>query len=148
MNLERAVRPRSSLSLSLSLIGALAVAGCGTSDPDRFDAVPASGTVTYKGKPLERGFVQFVPGRGRAASGPIGPGGKFTLTTYDSEGDGAVPGTHKVGVIVTEEVPPKRPGGEPEVRYIVPRKFADPSSSEVTVVVPPEGQADIAVTID
>jgi hypothetical protein len=59
--------------------------------------VPVSGKVTYKGKPLTHGTVDFEPDAGRDAHGAIGPDGGYTLTTFN-QGDGAVAGTHRVSI--------------------------------------------------
>lgn len=80
--------------LCLSLLG-LAV-GCGGPKGDTPPTAPVSGTVTYKGEPVEEGTVVFHPEGGeRPAFGDLGPGGQFTLTTFE-KGDGAVIGKHKV----------------------------------------------------
>ena len=62
------------------------MAGCGRG----LKLVKVSGKVMIDGKPLERGFVQVIPKDSRAASGEIGAGGKFTLTTFDNGDDCAV----------------------------------------------------------
>lgn len=61
-----------------------------------------SGKVTYKGAPVAKGRINFIPakaGVGVAAQGASGPivDGAYTLTTL-SEGDGALPGDYKVSV--------------------------------------------------
>ncbi|HEV3121249.1 MAG TPA: SMP-30/gluconolactonase/LRE family protein, partial [Isosphaeraceae bacterium] len=68
---------------------------------------PVSGTVTFEGKPLEKGEISFVPvenSPGKAASGVI-QDGKFTLTTVGEEG--AQPGTYAVAIIAKGVVPAK-----------------------------------------
>ncbi len=118
------------------------VSGCG-GDSGELPAVPAAGTVSYQGKPVSKGTIHFQPEKGRPASGPI-DGGKFTLTTY-KEGDGAVAGKHLVAVEVTEEVKDK--DGDTTVKYVVPQKFANPTSSKITAEVPPGGKTDIVIDI-
>lgn len=129
------------LPLLVLLAGAFGP-GCG--DPAMIAAVPAAGTVSYKGKPVESGSIQFVPATGRSASGTI-TNGQFTLTTYE-DGDGAVPGQHKVGVMATKDMPAKG-GGEAEQVYVIPQEFSMPDLSGVTVDVPAEGKKDIAIDI-
>ena len=119
------------------------LAGCGDG-PEGPKPVPASGTVTYKGKPVESGSIQFVPGAGRAAAGPI-VDGKFTLSTY-ADGDGAIPGPHQVGITSTKQGT-KIKNGEPEVIFLVPEVYATPGTSTITTVVPPEGKTDIQIEI-
>jgi hypothetical protein len=76
----------------------LPILGCGDSGglPARYRI---SGTVTYNGKPLEQGNINFVPDGpgGRPAGGTISDG-QYTLTTQDLN-DGAVPGKYKVSVV-------------------------------------------------
>lgn len=107
--------------------------------------VPVSGTVTYKGKPVESGSIQFVPAGGRAASGPI-ENGKFTLSTY-ADADGAIPGPHQVGVTSTKQGT-KIKNGEPEIIFLVPEVYATPGTSTITAAVPPEGKQDLEIKID
>jgi hypothetical protein len=140
MTIARQLAPR---GLAL-LVTMTAVIGCGTSDPDAIPAVPAGGTVTYLGKPIEKGYIQLVPGKGRPASGGI-VNGKFSLTTYE-DADGAVPGQHQVGVTATKQVPSKT-GGEPEDVYVIPKEYAIPSNSGVTVDIPAEGKQDLQIEL-
>jgi hypothetical protein len=83
-----------------------AVLGCGDSSglPTRYRV---SGTVTYNGKPLERGTISFAPadGKGRAAGGTI-TDGRYSLTTQDPD-DGAIPGKYRVGILAKEADPSK-----------------------------------------
>lgn len=134
------------LPLTMITLSLVALAGCG-GDTGRDETVPAGGTVTYKGRPLDHGFVQFVPDQGRAAYGTIGSDGRFAMTTYDVEGDGVIPGAHKVAVVVTEDKPGK-PGQDAITRYVVPQKYSDPTTSNIVVEVPPEGKTDIAIAVD
>jgi len=127
-------------------LAAFAISGCKGGNPYEVKTVPAAGTVTYQGKPLTKGSILFRPEdeNGRPASGTISEDGRFTLTTFN-EGDGAVPGKHLVGVVVTEETMKK--GGDTGIKYIVPEKYSIPSTSGVEAVVPPEGSRDLKVEI-
>lgn len=125
-------------------LSAISLSGCGGSgDPGAIPAVPAVGTVTYRGKPVEKGTIQTMPEKGRPAQGII-KDGHFILSTYRDE-DGAVPGKHQVGVIATEEV--KKQGVESEARYVVPERYASPETSEIEVTIPPEGNTKIVIDI-
>jgi hypothetical protein len=88
----------------LLLLPALAVlvAGCGTGNPN----APAniSGSVSYKGKPVTGGSVQFVTADGAAFVGSIGADGTFAIS------DVAV--GEMVVVVETESINPKN--GEKE----------------------------------
>ena len=87
-------------------LGLAAILGCGGDDGigRRYSV---SGTVTYKGAPLEKGNIRFAPvtATGRAASGVI-ENGSYRLTTHTLD-DGALPGKYKVSVIA-KEVDPSR----------------------------------------
>jgi hypothetical protein len=113
---------RRSYCVALSLVFLLA--GC-DSRPRR---VPVSGQVLIDGQPVTAGSIQVVPDDARPAQGTIDEQGHFTLTTYE-QGDGCVPGTHRVAVSATEMI-----GGD-QVRYLVPQKYADFSSSGLTVTI-------------
>jgi len=92
------IRRLAGLGLGLGLVFVL---GCGdtTGLGKRY---PVSGTVTYQGKPVEKGTINFIPDKpdGRAATGDIS-NGSYSLTTAES-GDGALPGTYKVTVVAKE----------------------------------------------
>src|SRR5262249_2087138 len=107
--------------------------------------VPASGTITYQGKPLEKGKLQFVPKEAPAASATI-ENGRFTIQTF-GDNDGAVPGKYQVGVIVTEEAPPKKKGFEPSIKYVVLEKMANPQTSNLEVTIPPGGSDQLKIDI-
>jgi hypothetical protein len=121
-----------------------AVIGCG-GDPDAVKAVPAAGTITFNGKPIESGTIGFIPGVGRPASGKI-KDGHFTMTTY-SENDGAIPGKHRVVVRSTKQIPSPT-GGDPTITYLVPARFSIPGDSFVDVEVPPGGSTNLDIKIE
>jgi hypothetical protein len=132
----------------VSLLPALLVAclvGCGGgADPDAVPAVPVAGMVTFKGKPLEEGTVQFVPEKGRAASGKI-QGGQFVLTTYEPN-DGAIPGKHAVGVTSSKSMP-ARPGAEPEAVSLIGTKYTSPGEAGIFFEIPAKGKEDIVIDL-
>jgi hypothetical protein len=121
----------SSVALAAFLLGSLA--GCGSTPTAHIAAtVPAKGKVTYKGKPLTKGSITFEPEAGREAHGEIKPDGTFVLSTF-KEGDGAVPGIHRVSVSLTDRT--------------VPAKFKNASSSGCTVTVE-EGKSEYNISFD
>ncbi len=95
--------------------------------------VPVSGQVLIDGKPLEHGFVQVIPEGYRAASGKIGPDGRFQLTTF-APNDGCAVGSHPATVIGVETINPT------SQRWHAPKKYADPATSGLTVTI--EGPTD------
>jgi len=86
------------LALAGSALGLLLVVGCGdTTGLAKRYAV--TGNVSYQGKPLEKGTINFIPAKadaGRPATGDI-VNGYYSLTTADKD-DGALPGSYKVTV--------------------------------------------------
>lgn len=110
---------------SLAALSVGLLAGCGDGRPTR---VPVSGTVLIDGKPLGSGHVRLVPADARPAWGAIDPQGNFRLTTFE-QGDGCVPGTHRVAVIAYQTVSPSA------IRWLVPKKYHKASTSELTVTI-------------
>ena len=93
--------------------------GCGDGRPAR---VPVSGQVLLDGKPLTIGSILLVPEGARPSSGTLDEQGRFSLTCYTSN-DGAVPGQHAVAVVASKQI------GENAVRWLAPKKYADPRTS-------------------
>ena len=84
------------LALALAT-SATILAGCGSDGLGERYSV--SGTVSYKGTPVEKGEINFTPDdntKGRAAFGLI-EGGSYSLTTL-TEDDGAFAGKYKVTI--------------------------------------------------
>jgi len=121
------------VTLVLGIV-ALALSGCGESGPTLY---PASGTVTYNGKPVEGASVTFTP-----ESGPIGVGttdaaGKYTIATLGKPG--AVPGENKVSVSkastvgagkqMTPEDMMKLQKGGATTKAELPEKYSSPITS-------------------
>lgn len=116
------------------------VAGCGRSD--RLPTARVTGTVTLDGKPLQSGSVIFEPVDGRRlAKGSIRSDGSFVLGTY-RQGDGAVPGRHRVAVIAIGELPAdsrRDPLNPPSGPSLIPVFYSDSSKSGLTFEVKPDG---------
>jgi hypothetical protein len=131
------MRVRVTALIAVTSLAFLACVGCGSRSGSGSvtSTVPVKGKVTYQGKPLTQGTITFEPDDiGREAHGNISADGSFTLTTY-KEGDGAVPGLHRVAVSMTGK------GKE-----VVAKKFLNTSSSKVKVEVT-EGKTDYAVEL-
>jgi hypothetical protein len=131
------------LGAAMLLGVSLGLCGCG-GEANTTPTVPAEGTVTFKGQPLENGSIQFLPDKGRPAMGKI-TNGHFVMTT-NTEGDGAPPGTHKVIVTSTQDVPQK--GGDTTTKSLIPNKYGDPGQSGLSVEVPAGGKKDIAIELN
>lgn len=109
------------LALMLSMLLCLAT-GCGDGRPTR---VTVTGRVLIDGKPLERGYVRFVPQGARPSGGQIGLDGRFVLTCYDGQ-DGAVLGQHAIEVSSNEPMPGNA------MRWFAPKKYASYTTSGLT----------------
>lgn len=132
----------------VALVGAVvAASGCEKGDPDALPAVPASGTATYKGQPIETGDVTFVPSKGRPAHGLIEKG-VFRLSTY-ADNDGAVPGKHQVAVSSYKEVLITKGAskGDTDRQSLIPRQYGSPGTSNLDVDIPAEGNTKIKLEL-
>jgi hypothetical protein len=92
-------------AITLALLWSLAcLCGCGPSGPER---VVVSGTVTYRGQPIEQGSIRFVPSGSTQgpASGAVIAQGKYDVSAKG----GVLVGTHRVEI--TAVAPRKDPMG-------------------------------------
>jgi hypothetical protein len=119
----------------LMLLTALCLApcwGCGAAGGTPTELIPVKGKMTYKGQPLAKGVVEFeARDYGRSASGDLQPDGTFVLTTF-KDGDGVVPGRHRVFVTGTG-LPGKT--ANKKSRELVPVKYTQPNTSGLTAEV-------------
>lgn len=126
------------LARVLLLLPPLALAGCDTAPRP----IPVSGRVTLDGGAWpRRGMIFFAPIE-PAEGFPRRPGaadfdesGAFRATSFKT-GDGLYPGKYAVN-IECWEVPPSMGAGPPAVSA-VPPKYANSSTSGLTVEVPPD----------
>ena len=125
------------------ILAACLLVASGCSDDGLPKRYAVSGTVTYNGKPLERGQVNFLPTapEGRPASGDI-EAGAYSLMTQ-TPGDGAMPGKYRVTIIATDvdltDAIAKQQGGIPSQQDVmkaqrkakrkIPAKYDDPAKS-------------------
>lgn len=137
------------------IVTTLSLVGCSKSGLDGL--VPVSGTVTYKGKPVEGADLVFNPeSEGRAASAKSDASGKFHVTTLDPQ-DGAKPGNYKVAISKKEMINPMtaeeaedwfhKHSGPPPPRKIkneLPEKYADEKTSGLTATVTESGSNDLS----
>ena len=92
---------------------------------------PVDGVLTLDGQPVAGATLQFIPKEGRPAVGRTDQNGKYALTTF-VDGDGALPGTYRVAIVLNRQ----RDG---KTEWIVPRRYSDPKTSGLTVSVAPSG---------
>jgi hypothetical protein len=138
------------VALALACAGALVLAGCSGDDGigKRF---PVSGKVTYDGKPLPTGTVNFLPEdpkTGRPATGEIQSDGSYTLTTQ-TPGDGAMGGKYKVAISAysvdaSKTASPPQGGTADQVvvaqaqgKSLIPIKYTGTDTSGLTATVGP-----------
>lgn len=126
----------------------MVLSGCSSSDPDaglnRPKRVPVTGIVSYQGRPVANADVTFVNDTSKTTgTGKTDSDGNFQMTTFRDR-DGAVPGRQLVAIRRVDVIN-KTPadvdvsaggvGVPPEIRWIVPEKFADPRKSGLTADV-------------
>src|SRR5436190_1962139 len=118
---------RQSIFLAFATLLLFNSPGCGA----KSDTGIVHGKVMLDGKPLTSGTVMTLPPAGRGAAGVI-QDGDFDLKTNGKEG--AVAGTHKVGVSANEQ--PQGAGPEaPAGKSLIPDKYTNPNSSGLTIDV-------------
>lgn len=131
----------------------LAIAGCDNSPTGNvLPTVPASGTLTLNGVPLDYYRVLFSPQDGRPAMATTDAEGRFTLGTNDV-GDGAMVGMHRVTVSYVG--PPSNDPNEgitvfttpPPSKHKVPPKFTSTATSDLMVEVPASGSDALVVNL-
>ena len=123
--------------------------------------VPGSGTITLNGEPVEGAVILFSPinpsSTQRSASAKSGPKGSFTLLTLEP-GDGIYPGEYKVivkktqttGNLVLEEGDRRNPEAIDDrvTVHLLPHKYGDASTTDLTVTIPPKGDKAIQLTLE
>jgi hypothetical protein len=109
----------------VSTLGLIALSGCGDGRPE---LIPVAGKVFIDGKPVEHGFIRVHPDGYRAASGELGPGGRFRLTTYELN-DGCVAGNHPVTVNALEVINAR------SQRWHAPKKYRDAETSGLMIEI-------------
>jgi hypothetical protein len=100
-----AARPQASrteLSRRAAILAA-AILPCLGCDDGRAERVPVSGQVLIDGKPLNYGYVRFVPTGSRPSGGYLDQEGRFTLGCFEKD-DGAIPGEHQVEINAGESI--------------------------------------------
>lgn len=128
---------------------ALLAAGCSGSAGTAPTAV-AAGSVMLGGQPIADVNVTFTPNAGRSATGRTDAAGRFTLSTF-AEGDGAVPGSHRVTLsLPAADVP--MPGTPEAAAYRPPKppfpaRYGSLESTDLVVEIPAGGDTAIALEL-
>lgn len=119
----------------------LVIWGCSSGPKIDRPTTEVRGVVTLDGQPVEDAVVTFQPGQNkRGATGRTDKDGKFTMTTFQS-GDGVVPGEYNVVIVKYEQYDAEesRGGNTPELKHLLPKKYANPGTSKLTASVSDEG---------
>lgn len=132
-------RFRKNCCASLVGIACLGLLGCSDKLP-KLGTVPASGTVTYKGQPLEGAAVAFISTNGETgknANAVTDSQGRFVLQTYaggTNQASGAMPGDYIVTIQKQEAssggMPSMPGGGEPTGASFSVQATGDPKVSQ------------------
>jgi len=103
-------------ALSLAVL----IAGCGRVEdgPQRYKV---SGTVTYDGEPVPKGFIMLSPDTSKGNKGP-GSGAKIVDGKFETQdGKGTVGGWHKVRITGSDGIPTTENGEElPDGKQLFP----------------------------
>ena len=135
--------------LSVCLIAAACSKG-----PVRPATYPVTGTVTFKGAPLEGAQVIFVPTAkgGQAATGLTDAAGKYSVGTYQAK-DGAQEGEYRIKIIKTDAKQVSAAGKpvslshEEEQAQYVEGAPAEPPKSLIPAKYDNEGTSGITHTV-
>jgi hypothetical protein len=101
--------------IRICLLCATILLAAGCSGSGRPPTYPVTGTVMWKGKPVEAARVILIPtGMQESAAGVTDASGKYSLTTFVA-GDGAMPGDYRVKVAKYDI---KQPTKEEQEKYI------------------------------
>ncbi len=117
---------RSVCPVAAGILLALPLAvGCVSEDAGM---VPVKGKVTYRGKPVPNGSINFIPDEMRSAYGEIQPDGSYSLMAF--------PGTHKVVVVALEDMSNRLPEERaPLPAPIVPTKYTHVTTTDLKAEV-------------
>jgi hypothetical protein len=138
------------ISLRLSMLmlivtGAALLAGCGNRNPATY---AVTGTITYRGKPVDNAGVMFMPNNGRPASAITDAQGRFTLRTF-KDSDGAIEGENVV--CVSKSVPASGDNTkDPMFKRMIPllpERYTTPVTSPLKVTVNAKGPNDFNIEL-
>ena len=119
---------------------AVTIAGCNRSD----SRVPLTGIVTCQGKPLEYGTMNFVAPGLRQVTALIDDG-EITDVTTKTRGDGISPGEYQISVVADDR---SQQGGPSMIApSVIPERYADMSTSGLTVTIQPKEANDLQINL-
>lgn len=124
-------------ALGIAVFVAALISGCG-SGAIELPTGQVSGTITFEGAPVTEGFVNLISAEsGRAATLPLGPGGKFAFE------EPVVIGPYAVFITPPEGAPPTLENQSPKQPNPknIPKKYRSDATTEFKVEVK-EGEND------
>lgn len=133
-----------------AIVAALST-GCGESGPH---VVRVEGRVTYNGKPVGEGVVQFLP-HSNSAQTPARPGaghlqadGRYSMQSYGGR-EGVLPGEYQVAIAAFEYSKIKFPP-EPnhKMEYTVPARYTQAATSDLKAIVPEDAKTPLRIDFD
>ena len=109
----------------IPMLAAALLAGCVNEDAGM---VPVKGKVTYRGKPVPNGTINFIPDEQRTSYAEIQPDGTYSLLAF--------PGTHKVVVVAMQDQANRLPEDRsPLPPPIVPNKYTHITTTDLVAKV-------------
>lgn len=145
----------------------LVLSGCSNEDEwtrKQPATVTAEGVLTLDGKPVDFASITLLPIEPgtHAATSLTDKSGRFAMQAFPSK-PGAVPGEYKVRVGKTIEVGAEAikvdlgedaahavaqdGGANVSWKNVLPDKYADPATSGLTIVVPPDGTTSLKIEL-
>jgi hypothetical protein len=116
-------------------LGIVLAACCGCSSEE---LVPLTGTVTFRGKPLDTGNITFIPDAdGPRAYAQVQPDATYFAKTGTRKG--IRPGNYAVLFTAFESIPQPTDLREKESVLLTPQRYRRPETSPLRCVVPTEG---------
>lgn len=120
----------------------MSLLGCGTElPPDQRQVFPASGTVSFRGKPIPDATVRLHPvappedGKPVYLSrGRVEESGNYAISTY-AVADGAPAGEYRVSLSWQGPLSGLSEDEVDALRELLPRKYTSPQTSGLTVMI-------------
>ena len=124
------------------LLACCCLAGCGSAKKGQLSTAQVTGQVTYRGAPLARGTIKFIPVQAsgketRVAHGVLDEQGRYCLGTYVPD-DGALLGDYQVVVESRAEPPDVAHATKLDLmrpKSLIPARYANPGTSRLTAHV-------------